>query len=331
VTVPRVSVVVPARNAAPWIREALTSALAHAGPRADLEILVVDDGSTDDTVAIARDVLATGGVEHQVLTGGNGTGPAATRNRGWPRARAPWIQFLDADDIIAPGKIAHQLAVAERAPGDVALVFSPWGRLVARGGAWATTGDRVHPVIGADPLRDVLAPDNFIATGSQIVRGAWLERLHGFVETHRLLEDVDLLMRIVMAGGRLVEAASDEQLFWYRRHPTSASRRNRLAFAHAEVRNGKAAEAHWRAISGGALTSGRAEFLADLYFDAARVLAQEHDPAFDALTAHILTLAPSFTPKAPALLRELSRIVGYRRAERFAVSYRRLKRVLSGR
>lgn len=323
-TAPLVTVVVPARNAEAWIAATLASVLSQTCASAALEVIVVDDGSTDRTAAIARDLLTGGAVAFQILTSREGTGPSAARNRGWRAARAAWVQFLDADDILAPTKIAHQLAVAATAPDDVALVFSTWGRLIERHGAWGPDSRPVRPVIGCDPVRDVLSPDNFIATGSQIFRRSWLERTNGFVEAYALIEDVDLLMRIAMAGGRLVEAPSAEPLFWYRRHAGSASRQSRLAFAHAWVRNAAAAEARWAFT--GELTPARAQFLADLYSGAGRVFAEHDRAGFDAAVARIERLRPGFLPNEPAALRQLSRLIGYRRAERWSVWYRRAKR-----
>lgn len=321
---PRVSVVMPARNAQVWIGAALGSVLSQTCAPSAFEVIVVDDGSTDRTAAVARDALAGSGVACQVIASPGAAGPSAARNLGWRRARAPWIQFLDADDLLASSKVARQLAVAEAAAEDVALVFSAWGRVIERRGTWVRDAASVRPVIGADPVRDVLSPHNFIATGSQIFRRAWLDRTAGFVEAHALIEDVELLLRIAMAGGRLVEAPSDEPLFWYRRHAGSASRQNRLAFAHASRRNTQTAERWWR--STGALTPARARFLADLYSGAARVFA-EHDPAaFDETIAHLERLCPGFLPQEPAGLRQLSRFIGYGRAEAWSVWYRRVKR-----
>lgn len=108
------SAVLPAYNAARTIADSLQSILAQTCPPA--EIIVVDDGSTDDTVACARAVSPL----VQVLSQPN-EGPAAATNRGIAAAVSPMIAFLDADDLWTPEKMARQLARMEAEP-DIALL-----------------------------------------------------------------------------------------------------------------------------------------------------------------------------------------------------------------
>ena len=100
---PLVGILIPAFNSAPWIAETIRSALAQTWPRK--EIIVVDDGSTDDTLAVARR-FASGQVA--VATQPN-QGAAAARNTALSMSQADVIQWLDADDLLAPDKIARQM------------------------------------------------------------------------------------------------------------------------------------------------------------------------------------------------------------------------------
>src|SRR4029453_2715976 len=106
-----VSVIIPCRNAEPWIAETVTSALQDGCT----EILLVDDGSTDRSNEVA---LEAGRGRLRVLTGER-RGVSAARNVGMAAAGQPWIQFLDADDVLGAGKIARQLALGERTRADV--------------------------------------------------------------------------------------------------------------------------------------------------------------------------------------------------------------------
>ena len=108
---PAVSVVVPCYNGAPFLRETLESALAQTHP--PLEVIVVDDGSTDDSAAIAEGF----GPPVRVIRQGN-QGESVARNRGVEAATGEWVAFLDADDLWEPGKTSVQLAAA--GSGDVA-------------------------------------------------------------------------------------------------------------------------------------------------------------------------------------------------------------------
>jgi glycosyltransferase involved in cell wall biosynthesis len=100
-----VSIVIPAFNAAPFIERTLRSACAQT--HAAIEILVVDDGSTDDTAALVER-LAASDARITLFRKPNG-GVASARNLGLQQARAEWVTFLDADDLWHPSKVARQL------------------------------------------------------------------------------------------------------------------------------------------------------------------------------------------------------------------------------
>jgi glycosyltransferase involved in cell wall biosynthesis len=124
---PLVSILIPAYNAELWIAETLESALAQNWQAR--EIIVVDDGSTDRTLAIAR-TFASRGVK--VVTQPN-QGAAAARNTALSVSQGDYIQWLDADDILAPDKIAKQLKAAEhQAVSSRTLLSSAWGRFLYR-------------------------------------------------------------------------------------------------------------------------------------------------------------------------------------------------------
>jgi glycosyltransferase involved in cell wall biosynthesis len=104
-----ISVVIPCHNAAPYLREAVESVLAQTFPA--LEIIVVDDGSTDGSAAVAESFGSRVRVHRQEKQGA----PVA-RNRGVELARGELIQFLDADDILWPQKLERQISVTCRDP-----------------------------------------------------------------------------------------------------------------------------------------------------------------------------------------------------------------------
>lgn len=118
---PTVSIIVPCYNAAPWLATTLESCLAQSWPQR--EIIVVDDGSRDASLAIARS-FAPHGV--QVISQPN-RGAAAARNTGLHASRGDFIQFLDADDALHPDKLRRQLARAATEPPD-AVFTGRWGR-----------------------------------------------------------------------------------------------------------------------------------------------------------------------------------------------------------
>jgi glycosyltransferase involved in cell wall biosynthesis len=118
---PLVSVIIPCHNAAPWLAETLGSALAQTW--AEKEIMLIDDGSTDNSLALARTFEARG---VRVLSQSR-RGAAAARNTGMREARGDFLQFLDADDLLSPDKISAQVRLlAAATPGHVASCA--WGR-----------------------------------------------------------------------------------------------------------------------------------------------------------------------------------------------------------
>src|SRR6266550_949310 len=120
---PLVSILIPAFNAQEWISETLRSAIAQTWERK--EIIVVDDGSTDNTVAIAAQ-FHTRGV--RVVSQEN-QGAAAARNKAFSLSQGDYIQWLDADDLLAPDKIANQL---ESTSEKRTLLSSAWGHFFYR-------------------------------------------------------------------------------------------------------------------------------------------------------------------------------------------------------
>ncbi len=123
---PLVSILIPAYNAQKWIAAAICSAVAQTWQRK--EIIVVDDGSTDQTLAIARRFESHG---VSVVTQDN-KGAAAARNKAFSLSQGDYIQWLDADDLLAPDKIARQMETLKHCRGKRTLLSSAWGRFLYR-------------------------------------------------------------------------------------------------------------------------------------------------------------------------------------------------------
>lgn len=168
-----VSVVIPAYNAQATIADTLRSVQAQT--HRALEIIVVNDGSTDATVAIAQE-FAERDPRIIVLSQANG-GVAVARNHGWKTAWSDLIAFVDADDLWAPDKIARQLAVLNAGGDDVGLVYS-WYAMIDQHG---TVTDRYPLAAHEGRVLDILLTNNFVGNGSSaLVRRNVLEDTGGF-------------------------------------------------------------------------------------------------------------------------------------------------------
>ena len=153
-----VSVVIPAYNAAATLDQTLRSVREQT--HRTLEIIVVDDGSTDATAAIVQQHASADG-RVQLLRQRN-AGVAAARNLGWQRARADWVAFIDADDLWLPAKIERQLAALDAAGERVGLVYCWYARIDHAGRIAGTQHD---PRWHGDVLEPILM-SNFVGNGS---------------------------------------------------------------------------------------------------------------------------------------------------------------------
>jgi len=123
---PLVSILIPAYNAEPFIADTIKSALAQTWP--EKEIIIVDDGSTDGTLSVALKFASEG---ITVVTQKN-LGASAARNRAFSLCRGEYIQWLDADDLLARDKISRQMEVAKQMSNKRVLFSSEWGRFMYR-------------------------------------------------------------------------------------------------------------------------------------------------------------------------------------------------------
>jgi glycosyltransferase involved in cell wall biosynthesis len=200
---PRVSVVIPAYNAARYIRETLDSVLAQT--YRSLEIIVVDDGSTDQT----RDLVLAYGDRVRYVWQPNSGGCSSPRNYGLRLASGEIVAFLDSDDLIAPERIETAVAVLTRRP-DVELVLTNFAPFDSKGvdpvDHFATCpllaahleGRRksADPVVLQPPVSTaILLVENF-GSSAPIVRRAAVDAVGGFDETLPANEDFELNYRL---------------------------------------------------------------------------------------------------------------------------------------
>ncbi len=123
---PLVSILIPAYNAEAWISDTLRSAIAQTWERK--EIIVVDDGSKDQTLAVARQFESE---QVRVVTQKN-QGAAATRSNAFSLCQGDYIQYLDADDLMGPDKVATQMNALGPSPNYRTLLSGSWGKFLYR-------------------------------------------------------------------------------------------------------------------------------------------------------------------------------------------------------
>ena len=188
-----VSVVIPAKNVAAYVGETLASALAQGEVT---EVIVVDDGSTDNTIAIVRAIRDP---RLRLMTN-DSAGVSAARNLGARHASGEWLLFLDADDRLRPGAVAALLAAARGAPRAV-LVYGDYNTIDSEG---RQVGRRDLLKGRRKPSGDVLtrlAASNFIVNGGiALARAEAFRAIGGFDTSLRYCEDWHCWCRLAAIG-----------------------------------------------------------------------------------------------------------------------------------
>jgi len=191
---PEISVIIPAYNAAAFVGDAIRSVLDQ---QERVELIVVDDGSTDDT---AGEVARFGDAVHLVSAPRNEGLPSAL-NRGLASATGELIGFLDADDVWQPGRLGMELNLLSGAEADAL-----WGitcvRFLEEDGSWRSSQE--------------WPPKQFPSIGAMLFRRRVFDRLGGFDASLQHAPDIDFLARFAEAG--LTFLRHEEVVLTWRRH-----------------------------------------------------------------------------------------------------------------
>lgn len=310
-----VSIIVPFFNSMPVLAESICSAVAQKAIESN--IVAIDDGSTDNSLAIAR------GFEPaiRVLTGPN-QGVSAARNRGIAETAGEWIVFLDADDLLVPGTLRRRLETAEATGADV--IVCDWREFVdQRDGVVDGVKSIDLAALQADAeigsAGHVWAP-----TAALMYRRSLVEKIGGFREDLPVIQDARFLFDAAYHGARFAHSAHVGAR--YRISPQSLSRGDPARFWRDVLLNGMQIEALWRTRR--ALTSRQLTALAGIYNGAAHGLFRAADPAFrEALAA--LRASGLRVGRRNRLAELLSDIAGQSRALRVASCWTRSRAIVT--
>ena len=202
---PAISVILPVHNRAGVLGRAITSVIEQE--HGDFELIVVDDGSTDGSAAIAR---SFGDKRIKLIELGENRGGNVARNEGIRAASAPLIAFLDSDDRYLPHKLGRVLAEFERRPGLDLLVDS--FIKVQPPGSRKKEVVRKNPVIGDRELFRTALFTRLLwkATPAITVRRETALKAGLFDESLRRLQDFDFLIRV----SKIANCASTDEVLW---------------------------------------------------------------------------------------------------------------------
>jgi glycosyltransferase involved in cell wall biosynthesis len=209
---PKVSVVMPVYNTERHVEAAIRSVLAS--DLAALEVIALDDGSGDRSLAILRSIQDPRLVVVPLPASG---GPSRPRNLGIAQARAPYVALLDADDLMKPDKLSMAVAALDAHP-EAGIAFGDYERIDADGHLFEESTLSGYPMFAQLPATPVaggwrlikqpdfilgLLHENFIGTSGVVLRKSVLDRVGSFDETLTYSEDRDLWFRVAHASAAL--------------------------------------------------------------------------------------------------------------------------------
>jgi glycosyltransferase involved in cell wall biosynthesis len=220
---PEITIVVAAYNAESFIRATLESVLAQS--LQDIEVIVIDDGSTDATQAILR----TFSDRRLTVLRQENSGVSAARNAGLAAARAPYVFFLDADDLLLPDALDRMVNTLDQNPERVAC-FAHHVRISEDGAELSQRSDLAWKLFPADDTLRHLIAKNFIICGAICIRTDAARLVRGFNTALKWGEDWEFWCRLAALGD--FAAMPNDVALLYRQHSRSANSRLRASPLH---------------------------------------------------------------------------------------------------
>lgn len=213
-----ITVIIPCWNVEALLPATLDSVLAQE--HQDLEIIAVDDGSTDGTPAVLDHYVAKSSGRMQVLRQTN-QGACAARNAGMANATAEWLQFLDADDVLDPQKLKGQVAMLAGASSAPALVVGDYEKIMPNGLLLPTEALYDKPWMA-------LIRTRMGTTSANLWRKAEVERAGGWRTDLASSQDYELMFRLLRDGA---------QVLWDRRIATHVLKRTSGSISQTSVQD----------------------------------------------------------------------------------------------
>ena len=217
---PLVSVIIPSYNSAHFLNRSVDSVLAQT--HKNIEIIIIDDGSTDDTAEVIKRFADKVRYHYQ-----ENRGLAGARNAGIELARGQYIQFLDADDWIAAEKLERQVTQFEKSP-EISVVYSDYvmvddsGSRMEENTRWLKGKD-----YGADSnVFERLLCECFLVVHSTLVRAEVFQQEGKFDEDRNLSEDWDLWLRLACRGHKFHYVPGE--FAYYYKHGEAMTENTRL-------------------------------------------------------------------------------------------------------
>lgn len=213
---PLVSIIIPVYNSENFLKETIESAIGQTW--SNKEILIIDDGSTDNSLAIARKFESS---QVKVFSQQN-KGASAARNKGLLEARGDYIQFLDADDLLSPDKISRQIDILEKKPGMVSISSTIHFKGTLTDAGEPSVYEEAFICDDDDPVHFLVNLwGGYSKHGSMITVHSWLtprnivDKAGLWNENLSLDDDGEYFCRVVLSSAGIVKAPGFN---YYRKH-----------------------------------------------------------------------------------------------------------------
>ncbi len=310
----KISILIPCYNAEKWIEQTIKSALNQT--YLNKEIIVVDDGSTDGSLAIIKGFSNYIFWEESPNRGGN-----LTRNRLLSLSNGKWLQYLDADDYLLPNKLENQANFISTVP-DADLIWSPGLLEYYDGNKFRR---ELGPVYQQRDPWILLARWHFPQTGRVLWRKKAILDVGGWNVKQPCCQEHELYLRLLMAGKNFVylEDPSSVYRLW---SSSTVSRKNKFATYKYRLEIIEKIEHYLELV--GELNQSRKDAINQSRFDCARMIWLFNRDWANDIIATIRCKEPAFIPSGNAVpfsYRLIYSILGFNNAENIA----QLKRNLS--
>lgn len=301
-----VSVIIPCFNAEQWLHEAIESCLKQTYPH--LEIIIIDDGSTDKSL----DVIQSYG-DRVIWESQSNQGGCAARNRGFVLSRGDYIQYLDADDYILPEKIKKQVDGLAKIEADV--IYGDWRyqKHLADGTSFLGEINRCGPK--TDFLESLLSDNAWIAPMALLFTRDAVIRSGGWDESLKTGQDRDFFISVAMNGSRFYYQSDCDSI--YRRYgnvTVSTSSKQRWREGHFMLME----KAETKLAQSGQLSQHYRQVLAHAYYSKIRAdRTTIEDSQYVWVLEKIVALDPDFQPpNVRQSYSVLQKILGFQATEK---------------
>lgn len=301
---PLVSVIIPCYNAEKWVAEAIQSALDQAWPNS--EVIVIDDGSTDGSLAVIKSFG-----DRIIWQTGTNRGGNAARNSGLEMCHGEWLQYLDADDYLLPEKISKQVEFIMANP-KADIVYSP---VILEHWSESNPWQELLPIPELQDPWELLARWYLPQTGAPLWRKQAIVDVGAWKQGQSCCQEHELYLRLLMADKAFAYCASNGAVYrQWSEHTVCKRDKPELHRRRLEIEQRMEEFLRER----GKLTSARLRAINQARFEIARMVWQ-FDPKFAAEVVETIKFSqPDFMPagnSAPSHYRAIYRMLGFHTAE----------------